>query len=710
MTLKIELVYRNNEGVLRVPPSMGIPSPHQLASTPADNLIELAGRICFDERVEVFTKNGWVKIKDLNPSQDVLTFNPESNILEWQTPINKTSRIYSGNMYCVDSNGVKIRTTIDHRWYIREYEESDFRIEPASNLLNKRFAVKKSAILPGNQVTYTLPPYNYTQTISNQFGSYGTSVVKSIPGYVIPTEQMQDFCHLLGWYFSEGYAVKNQKSAPKIVIYQNERYVNNIVETIKNLGYKFGVYKDERNDVYHISVYNSILARYLMQFGKNSYEKSLPKEVFNLAPEYRLAIIESLVLGDGTQLSSGMWNYRTVSKQLADDVQILLTSIGIATSLTSSYDSKQNLLIYNVRMLCKDEQTINLHNITIESVSNESVYCVNVPNTLLLVRSCDQIVIIGNCYDSLGAENSRSSKEYHFHINEVGHGSVQEHMHVPLQINTEYKRAWEILLCLTDRPGIHVTNVEYREGVAISLVANIRSIIEWNKFSHVWRPKDVNEELRNQFSIFAHRLCPLATQNIPFQIPFNTMFCDVVMLHSITPEQTYVSFYLSDISRNLTHELVRHKWCTAISQRSTRYVDECDSPIIHHPMMSLDQSLFQELEIEDHINEGRTIYQKVTDKLQKKMVSMGVDKFTARKQARAAASRYLPHGHFTECIFTASLPQWLEIIRQRASSFADAEIRLLANRVYDILLEHNLIDKLEEKDCPDGFGKQIIVF
>jgi thymidylate synthase ThyX len=42
--------------------------------------------------------------------------------------------------------------------------------------------------------------------------------------------------------------------------------------------------------------------------------------------------------------------------------------------------------------------------------------------------------------------------------------------------------------------------------------------------------------------------------------------------------------WITGVSRNLSHELVRHHVGFSPSQRSTRYVDERDSAVVDHPV------------------------------------------------------------------------------------------------------------------------------
>jgi thymidylate synthase (FAD) len=154
--------------------------------------------------------------------------------------------------------------------------------------------------------------------------------------------------------------------------------------------------------------------------------------------------------------------------------------------------------------------------------------------------------------------------------------------------------------------------------------------------------------------------------------------------HGSVLEHGTVTVLIEGVSRGLTHELIRHRVGTAVSQRSTRYVDEDESEVIHHPLLK--EMLAQDDELPGlsiAINlcksRNRTTYREVVTQLEKFLVEKkGSDKLTARKQARGAARGFLENGMETELIFTMNMRAMLNIISQRAVGAADAEIRELA--------------------------------
>jgi thymidylate synthase ThyX len=167
------------------------------------------------------------------------------------------------------------------------------------------------------------------------------------------------------------------------------------------------------------------------------------------------------------------------------------------------------------------------------------------------------------------------------------------------------------------------------------------------------------------------------------------------------PEEVFVSLFLED-SRVWSHEMVRHRH--NMSQRSGRFVDETDRDFCLHPLLRdyLNEAGYLALNDNDgpnlwsqtnlshgEINERTSLgnvlgsaitqsrfnYAAVVERLEPWLVkTKGLDKSTARKQARSAARYYLGNGLSTEMIFTASVRAWKHIFSRRCDPAADAAI------------------------------------
>jgi len=137
--------------------------------------------------------------------------------------------------------------------------------------------------------------------------------------------------------------------------------------------------------------------------------------------------------------------------------------------------------------------------------------------------------------------------------------------------------------------------------------------------------------------------------------------------HFSVLEHASATFWISGVSRSLTHELVRHRHLS-FSQVSQRYVDESEGEYVVHP--AIPRGDWEHAAIQDAIGEARERYSELVEDLVRK----GLD----RKTARGAARSVLPNATATELIVTGNHRTWRELLSKRLAPGADAEIRLLA--------------------------------
>jgi thymidylate synthase ThyX len=105
----------------------------------------------------------------------------------------------------------------------------------------------------------------------------------------------------------------------------------------------------------------------------------------------------------------------------------------------------------------------------------------------------------------------------------------------------------------------------------------------------------------------------------------------------------------------------------------------------------------------------QSLYTNLCTFLQDRLIESGVDKFTARKQARGAARGCLGSCLGTEYVFSASIAEWKHIILSRGNNAADAEIRLIANEIFDYLAPRHpeIFGNCTKQVAIDGFGYHI---
>lgn len=160
-------------------------------------------------------------------------------------------------------------------------------------------------------------------------------------------------------------------------------------------------------------------------------------------------------------------------------------------------------------------------------------------------------------------------------------------------------------------------------------------------------------------------------------------------------EHGWLSFALLGISRVCSHEIVRHRVGTAISQESLRYVRPSTIKFW----------------IPDELNDaqGKAMTQAVDDveaayrKLEKEIPW---DKLTMdhKKRLTSALRRILPDGIATNMIWSANHRTLRWVIEMRTDPAAEVEIRMVFDQIADICKRDypELYGDFESTELPDG--------
>jgi hypothetical protein len=314
------------------------------------------------------------------------------------------------------------------------------------------------------------------------------------------------------------------------------------------------------------------------------------------------------------------------------------------------------------------------------------------------------------CYDSCGT--GRSSSDFHKHILGVGHLSVYEHPHMTVRFMRSQTNMIDsdILWACINRPGLWIEP----EDARIRFTFNPRVVLDWDRWNQRYPNRTITERVGR---ILRYHTEQEWSQITPCPAPWDHELILEPSLYServepFYPEEKWISMYLSG-SRGFSHEQVRHGDFSAISQRSTRFVDESESPWISHPLEQEYATKTGDLHLSvmgDSVQRAAcTYYSEAVHTLEKWLMGRGADKLTARKQARGAARGKLGNALETQMIFSASVGQWNRMIQMRCHPSADAEIRA----VYVQVLEEVLKKSRYRDDfarwrlipSPDGMGQ-----
>lgn len=292
------------------------------------------------------------------------------------------------------------------------------------------------------------------------------------------------------------------------------------------------------------------------------------------------------------------------------------------------------------------------------------------------------------CYDSCGT--GRSSKDFHPHILGVTHYSVYEHHPLTIRWNPNVSEisVTDLLWACANRPGLWICP----EGYRLRLTFNARVVLDWAAWNPDWPTSKSTAFVGKLLRYHAEQQWPQIT---PCPAHWDSTLLAKVngqteLVEPYHEEEKWISIYMSG-SRGFSHEQVRHGDRSAISQRSTRFVDESESPWIDHPLeqeYAADTGLNVLGVMGESVKEhARSYYKEAVERLEGWLSKRGVDKLTARKQARGAARGKLGNALETQMIFSASVGQWHRMIRMRCHPAADAEIRAVYVQVLEEILK-----------------------
>ncbi len=167
-------------------------------------------------------------------------------------------------------------------------------------------------------------------------------------------------------------------------------------------------------------------------------------------------------------------------------------------------------------------------------------------------------------------------------------------------------------------------------------------------------------------------------------------------------EHATVTFAFLNVSRVFTHEIVRHRAGTAMSQESLRYVRPSEISLWLPPDLEVVSKEFQEA-VEDvtkhyHSLESRFNWDKMT--------------FDQKKRVTSALRRILPDGIATNLVWTANHRTIRWVIEMRTDPSAEVEIRKVFGQVAEICMrDYPLIySDFSQTKLPDGTSHYVPKF
>ncbi len=344
---------------------------------------------CYSADTDILTRRGWKKFYELVPEDDVLTYSLERKVAEYQRPTAHFAFPFEGKMYVQSNRRLKTCVTPNHKMLVAWDCNHDELIHPrlceAQSIEGKPMAYLLAAEVEGGEELeyFVLPEIK------------GGKHKHDFPARKIP---ICDWLKFLGWYISEGHCYENKKTGNCTVTLTTCYRTDEAIEVMRAIGLSPVV------DKHHVTATSRQLYEYLHPLGK-SHEKYIPQCIKNLSNKYLSILLESLLDGDGNSHSTNGWRYTSVSQRLADDVQEIAIKCGMAASV--AFDKEG---FYRVYICTTRTAQCNLDANRSEWIDyTGKTYCVEVPNSIVMVRQSGHAYFSGN---SKGAAD-QYVRDYH---------------------------------------------------------------------------------------------------------------------------------------------------------------------------------------------------------------------------------------------------------------------------------------------------------
>ena len=204
---------------------------------------------------------------------------------------------------------------------------------------------------------------------------------------------------------------------------------------------------------------------------------------------------------------------------------------------------------------------------------------------------------------------------------------------------------------------------------------------------------------------FAGRLCYLSFNNPLGRT--NRQYIDNILAqsHFSVIEHVNVSIAIRGVSRSLTHELVRHRHFS-YSQLSQRFVNEDEAAVVIPEDIA---RLGLTSEVLEAAARARDAYRQLAAALGKALEDEVPDRVARRKRARQAARAVLPNMTETALVVTGNLRAWAGFLTKRGAPDAEPEIRRLALRIHELLLQVSPEVFEHFEVVSDEMGRKVLV-
>jgi len=326
---------------------------------------------CISEDTLVMTRRGLVPALEVSMNDEILTFNMETEELEWQKPEGIEKIDYNGKMIEYDGARFNQLVTPNHQFVVRWMKK------------NKWYKKDIDWIREKDRGQYLEIPLT---------GKWNCVTPDSING--IDTTDLTKFT---AWFISEGYLdfYSARKTRNYGIVITQKKYIEEVENIMKKV---FGKV-DKRN---YISGFGKEITRFRID-NKNMFEflkkdiyrgkaKRIPNWIKELNSEKIKDFLMEYIKADGTFRKSGGYIIYTKELGLRDD----LIEIGLKAGFSVSFrqDKRDNTWT----IILKKAKTGRFRGVWKEKDYNGKVIAIKVPNETIVIARKGKVSITGNSW------------------------------------------------------------------------------------------------------------------------------------------------------------------------------------------------------------------------------------------------------------------------------------------------------------------------
>lgn len=231
---------------------------------------------------------------------------------------------------------------------------------------------------------------------------------------------------------------------------------------------------------------------------------------------------------------------------------------------------------------------------------------------------------------------------------------------------------------------------------------NFSSFLEQNELS--WADTDTATDAERIVEI-SGRLCYLSFTDDTSKIrhPTKNYIENLINKgHESVLEHANWTFFLTNVSRAFTHQLVRHRVGFSYSQLSQQYHDETDADFV--TPAGLSPEAYEHWE--SAVRASKDAYLEILKQAERSLAAVN-DQSTKEdvRLMRSAARSLLPNATNTAISISANARSLRHFLDLRGAIVGDIEMRLVSSKIYDMLVIEapSMVEDFERRNCEDGW-------